>query len=187
MELEASKDSFIKASWGIRGMSRVSAGGSSYHASGLTVDGYKRLALSDRSIVALEIHPDSISASFYTFLGGTASPSSLSWPTYIREDLFNPSWKKGSFVELGDRKIQAQAPTRKPHIRNSICVRNFNGVHYQHFNGIKMLFLFFSRLTRKVFTGHVIRPGDYFDLENDTDEIKYVITHLCKSEKMSRK
>ena len=96
-------------------MDDVYAGGSSYLASGMNIEGYEKLALSDHRIVGFTT--DSVYAKFYTYLGGTASPISESWPTYIREDLFNPSWKVGSHIQIGDRNIIAPAPTnRNPHI-----------------------------------------------------------------------
>ena len=98
-------------------MDDVMAGGSNYLASGLNIEGYEKLALSDNRIVGFTMRPDSVYAKFFTYLGGTASPISESWPTYIREDLFNASWKVGSYLQIGDRKISAPAPTyRKTHI-----------------------------------------------------------------------
>ena len=96
-------------------MDDVMAGGSNYLASGLNIEGYEKLALSDHRIVGFTMRPDSVYAKFFTYLGGTASPISESWPTYIRKDLFNPSWKVGSYLQIGDRNISAPAPTyRKP-------------------------------------------------------------------------
>ena len=96
-------------------MDDVMAGGSNYLASGLNVEGYEKLALSDHRIVGFTMRPDSVYAKFFTYLGGTASPISESWPTYIRKDLFKPSWKVGSYLQIGDRNISAPAPTyRKP-------------------------------------------------------------------------
>ena len=96
-------------------MDEVYAGGSSHLASGLNIEGYEKLALSDNRIVGFTMRPDSVYAKFFTYLGGTASPISESWPTYIRKDLFKPSWKVGSYLQIGDRNISAPAPTyRKP-------------------------------------------------------------------------
>ena len=104
---------FIKASlWGHNGMKDKFAGGSRHLASNLTIEGYEKLASSDHRIVGFT--SDSVYAKFYTYLGGTASPISESWPTYIREDLFNPSWKEGSFLQIG---------ISKPHSMYFICLR----------------------------------------------------------------
>ena len=118
IEFYAVEVNFIKASlWGHNGMKDKFAGGSSYLASNLTIEGYEKLALSDHRIVGFTMRPDSVYAKFFTYLGGTASPISESWPTYIRKDLFNPSWKVGSHIQIGDRNINAPAPTnRNPHI-----------------------------------------------------------------------
>ena len=98
-------------------MKDINAGGSNYVASGMNVEGYEKLALSDHRIVGFTMRPDSAYAKFFTYLGGTASPISESWPTYIRKDLFNPSWKVGSHLQIGDRNIRAPAPTnRKPYV-----------------------------------------------------------------------
>ena len=116
--ISLSEVNFIKVSlWGHNGMKDAFAGGSSHFASGLDIEGYEKLALSDRRIVGFTMRPDSVYAKFYTYLGGTASPISESWPTYIRKDLFNPSWKVGSHLQIGDRNIRAPAPTnRKPYV-----------------------------------------------------------------------
>ena len=112
IEFYAVEVNFIKASlWGHNGMKDKFAGGSSYFASNLTIEGYEKLASSDHRIVGFT--SDSVYAKFYTYLGGTASPISESWPTYIRKDLFNPSWKVGSHIQIGDRNINAPAPTNR--------------------------------------------------------------------------
>ena len=98
-------------------MKDINAGGSNYVASGMNVEGYEKLALSDHRIVGFTMRPDSAYAKFFTYLGGTASPTKDSWPAYIRKDVFNPSWKVGSHLQIGDRNIRAPAPTnRKPYV-----------------------------------------------------------------------
>lgn len=80
----------------------------------LSLAGYKALARLDGRIVAFSMHPLWKYATFYSLVGGNASPPSKSWPIYIRDDLFNPSWKEGSFLQIG---------IRKPHSMYFICVR----------------------------------------------------------------
>ena len=83
------------------------------------------LASSDNRVLAIMKHPGSQVASFLSYLEGTASPKSQSWPGYVREDLLNPqawpvyvredlidpSWKVGSYIKLGENDFQPLSPT----------------------------------------------------------------------------
>ena len=94
-------------------MTKVEAGGKSNRVRRENLAQYMDLAVSDTRIVAFSIHPDEIMATFYTYLEGSTSPTSESWPLYVREDLNVPNWKVGSHVNIGNYNHKAPCPTGK--------------------------------------------------------------------------
>ena len=80
---------------------------------GHSLDKYMALASSDNRIVAFAMHPTTIMATFFTYLEGTTSPSSDSWPVFVREDLLLRKWRVGSYVDFGDikDKLMDEAPS----------------------------------------------------------------------------
>ena len=91
-------------------MHRVAAGGESNRVYRSNLETYQELASSDSRIVAFAMHPQQIMAAFYTYLEGNTSPTSESWPIYVRSDLVDPSWIVGSAVEIGDSTVTAPSP-----------------------------------------------------------------------------
>ena len=88
-------------------MTDIEAGGSGNRVQKTKLEDYMNLARSDTRIVAFSMHPDQIMATFYTYLEGTTSPESDSWPVYVREDLNDPTWIVGSNVVIGDPGVRA--------------------------------------------------------------------------------
>ena len=102
---------FVKVEWGFNKMNYVEAGGTDNRVGKDKLEDYMNLACSDPRIVAFSMHPDEIMATFLTYLRGYASPSSHSWPVYVRKDLNQPTWRVGSTVDIGDPDVRATSPT----------------------------------------------------------------------------
>ena len=102
---------FVEVEWGFDRMSYVEAGGTDNRVQKDKLEDYMKLACSDPRIVAFSMHPDEIMATFLTYLRGNASPTSHSWPVYVRKDLNNPTWTVGSSVNIGDPYVRAPSPT----------------------------------------------------------------------------
>ena len=102
---------FLRPHWGTNKMTQNIAGANNQTIRGKTLPYLMDLASSIDNIVAIVKHPEHQEAAFLTYLEGTTSSVWDSWPIYIRKELLNPSWKVGSYVEIGDSDTQASVRT----------------------------------------------------------------------------
>ena len=91
-------------------MRTIEAGGKGTRVWRNKLSEYIKLASTDDRIVAFAMHPLQIMATFFTFVEGYASPTSQSWPIYVRRTVNNKSWTAGSTVSLGDPNIRIPRP-----------------------------------------------------------------------------
>ena len=96
--------------WGFNRMNYVEAGGDMNRVYRSNLETYQELASSDSRIIAFSMHPQQIMATFFTHLDGFTSPTSESWPIWVRSDLVDPNWLVGSAVDIGDPTVTAPSP-----------------------------------------------------------------------------
>ena len=80
-------------------------------ARGLTLSESEKLANTDDRIVAFTKHHRVQMTAFITYIEGTASASSSSWPLYVRADLLDTSWTVGSHLEIGNPNDDVPMPS----------------------------------------------------------------------------
>ena len=116
--------------------------GEGYGSQGKTMEGFLRMAATDERILVVMHNSTTETALSLTHLQGIASPSSQSWPKYIRSDssshrawpvyvrtdLLNPSWKAGLYINifkthLPSNNTAESKPSKKESIFSSLVER----------------------------------------------------------------